>query len=148
MKKCKIANQTPCGKTICCFDCEEKDSCNEKCGYSTFEGCENLIEDEEGIKKFQTEQIALINQIADFEEKAKKMEAQKKALRENLKNAMELYGVKSFKNDKITITYVAETISNKFSSTDFKKDYPDMYEQYKKPSKVSASIRIELKENA
>lgn len=146
MKKCKQVVE--CGKNICCFECEEKDSCDKACANKTFENCENLVEDENGLEKFKTEQMALINQIVEFEETAKQIEKQKKDLRENLKKAMELYGIKSFKNDKITITYVAETVSNKFSTENFKKDHPDIYEKYKKSSKVSASVRVSLNEDA
>ena len=122
MKKCKIAAQTPCEKEICCFECEEKDSCNDRCGYSTSEGCDNLIDTDamdetKAIEKFQEEKKDLITQIARFKKQMDEMENQKKELHEQLEKAMELYGVKSIVTGDIRITYTAAHTSKKFSFT-------------------------------
>ena len=59
MKKCK--QKSECGKNICCFECEEKNSCGTACVNPTNENCENLIDDTEGaLAQFKTEHVELI----------------------------------------------------------------------------------------
>ncbi len=142
MKKCK--QKSECGKNICCFECEEKNSCGTACVNPTNENCENLIDDTEGaLAQFKTEHVELIKKIATFKITMDSMKQQEKELHEQLEKAMELYGVKSFVNENIRITYVEAHTQNKFSTEAFKKDHPDMYESYKKESPVKASVKIE-----
>lgn len=61
-----------------------------------------------------------------------------KALEDEYKTQMEAlfetYGVESWETEDFKITKVAETTSNRFDSTSFKKDHPELYEEYVKES--------------
>jgi outer membrane protein assembly factor BamA len=59
---------------------------------------------------------------------------------------MDEYDIKKWETDKLLITRVLPGQRESFDSTKFKKDYPDLAEQYKKISKVAGSVRIKVKE--
>lgn len=44
------------------------------------------------------------------------------------------------------VTFIAGTISKRFNVTQFKKDHPDLYEEYLSDSSTSDSIRVKLKD--
>jgi predicted phage-related endonuclease len=81
-------------------------------------------------------------QIANF----KKVEEEYKAMKEKLHQAMEEYDIKKWETDNVVITRILPGNRESFDSTKFKKDYPDLAEQYKKTSKTAGSVRIKLKE--
>lgn len=56
---------------------------------------------------------------------------------------MEQYGVKSFKYNKLSLTYVDETTTVKIDSKQIK--YPNVYAECSKPSNVSAYVKITVK---
>lgn len=58
---------------------------------------------------------------------------------------MDEFGIKSFENDILKVTFVEETTRTSIDSAKLKKDYPDIAEKYSKTSKVSASVRISVK---
>ena len=66
-------------------------------------------------------------------------------LKEQLLKQMELNGVDKFENDKFSISYVKGSTGSTFDSTKFKKDYPDTFKEYSKPSVRAASIRFKVK---
>ena len=67
-------------------------------------------------------------------------------LRDAIRVAMDATGTKKFENEQISITYIAPSIRSTFDSTRFKAEHPDTYTEYLKESKVSASVRIKVKE--
>jgi hypothetical protein len=58
---------------------------------------------------------------------------------------MEEQGIKKWECDEFTATYTEPGTTTKFDSTAFKKDHPDLYEQYLKESERKASIRTTLR---
>lgn len=85
-------------------------------------------------------------QVIDLEVLMKKIETQRKELKDKLYAAMDEYDIKKWETDKLLITRVLPGQRESFDSTKFKKDYPDLAEQYKKISKVAGSVRIKVKE--
>lgn len=146
MKLCKQADQTDCGQKICCFECDKKETCDAACQYASNEGCENLYEEDTAMQAFNDKAMTLMKNIADLDRQKKALEEQDKQVREALKKAMDDFGIKSFENDILKVTFVAETTRTSIDSAKLKKDHPDIAEKYSKTSKVSASVRISVKE--
>lgn len=153
MKLCKQAAQSECDKNCCCFYCEELTTCGLAC--STFddkedlesEGCEELYDEETALQEFNKDKnaVAIMKQIAAISKQKKELEDQEKKVRTSLEATMEQFGIKSFENDILKVTYVAPTTKTSVDSTKLKKEQPDIYEKYSKTSDVKASVRITVK---
>lgn len=74
------------------------------------------------------------------------LEDKEKEVRAALEAAMGQFGIKSFENDILKVTYVAPTTKTTIDSKALKKDKPDIYEKYAKTSNVKASVRITVKD--
>lgn len=97
----------------------------------------------------QNEVAPLANQIAKLEfqiAQFKELEKQYKDAKQKLHDAMEAYDIKKFETEFVTITRILPGTRESLDTTQFKKDYPELAEQYKKVSKVAGSVRIKLKE--
>ena len=88
--------------------------------------------------------IAVSNQIAEFERQAKAIKEQEEALKEAIKAEMEAKGILKIEAEGITISYIAPTYRETFDSKTFKADDPDIYDEYVKLSPVKSSIRIKV----
>lgn len=151
MTKCKVAADATCGKTCCCLECEEKDICQDICAFvkdkkiTSAEDCENAVADGDALVAFESNTLAVIQAIKDISLKKKELEDQDKKMRDELEAAMEMYGVKSFENDIIKITYTEPTTRISVDSAKLKKNYPDVYAECSKSSDVKGSVRITVK---
>lgn len=145
MKQCKSG----CPIThehICCFYCPDREECKERCQEEDNSYCEDLVEvNETGLTVDQEKQIATMKLIATVVNQKKQLEEREKTLKEKLKESMEKYGIKSFDNDMLKVTYIAATTQNKFDSAKFKKEHPDICKQYEKSVSVSSYIKVEVK---
>lgn len=75
----------------------------------------------------------------------KQLEEQEKALKDQIKQAMEKFGVKKFESEQLTITYVGETTAVSVDTTKLKKKlHPDIAEECSKTSVKSAYIKVEI----
>lgn len=146
---CKVEGaECPNGLKICCGVCDHRGTCPDVCGSIGMispQNCDDaeVITDE--VVQFESAVPDVIWTITTLKRKKQELENQEKALNQKLVEAMEQYGVKSFENDVIKMTYVAPTTRSTIDSTKLKKDHPDIAEQYTKISKVSASVRVTLK---
>ena len=84
--------------------------------------------------------------LAEFERQAKQIKAKQDELKQRILAEMEEHGILKIDTDELTITYVAETSRETFDSKAFRKDNPDLYDEYVKISTVSASVRMKVKE--
>lgn len=84
--------------------------------------------------------------IAYYENLKKKAEEDAKLLRETIVNSMKEQGISKFENDKICISYIAPSTKETFDSATFKKEHPELWDQYKKTTQVKAQVRIILRE--
>ena len=147
---CKVVAEGTCprGLNICCGTCDHVVNCMESCDAHTrydYQNCPDaeVITDE--LTAFNTAVPDTIGKIASLIRLKKELEDQEKQLKQKLVEAMEAYGVKSFENDLIKMTYVAPTTRSTIDSARLKKDHPDIVEQYTKVSDVAASVRVTLK---
>lgn len=99
----------------------------------------------EEIIKLEHKVPEVIKAISDITVQKKALEEQEKMMREKLQAAMEEYGVKSFDNECIRVTYIAPTTRTSVDTTKLKKEHPEIAEAYKKVSNVKASVKIEVK---
>lgn len=148
MIKCTMKDSCPKGKNCCCCQCEKKEGCIDSCdNLDNLANCGFAEMDEtDALVTLKTETAAIITGIANLTLQKKKIEDQEKAMREQLKEAMEKYGVKSFESDAVKFTYVAPTTRTTIDSKALKKDLPDVAAKYSKTSNVSASVKITVKE--
>lgn len=153
MKKCRevTAETTLCGKDICCYFCADRANCKYACGEEE-NPCSSCYDDEaptEGLAPLDAFKVTTgnaIKKIADLELAKKNIENDESALREQLLQAMEKYGVKKFETDAVTFTYVAPTTRNTIDSKALKAEQPDIAAMYTKTSNVKASVKITVKD--
>ena len=128
----------------CCFVCPFKDECDEACD-SRPDICSQSIYDESaGLIAFKDSSVAVIQQVCDICTAKKQLEEQEKALKDQIKQAMEKFGVKKFESEQLTITYVGETTAVSVDTTKLKKLHPDIAEECSKTSVKSAYIKVEI----
>ena len=144
---CKVANMANCPQDtdICCGVCGHRETCDNCCEWADREDCPDaeIITDE--LVAFQSAVPTAIQKITDLFKLKKQLDEQEKDLKANLLKAMEHFGIKSFKNDFVELTYVAPTTRSTIDSARLKKDHPDLVALYTKTSPVSASVRVSLK---
>ncbi len=150
MRKCNSGILCPIlGGNTCCKDCDKLQTCPDPCDDAldlTSICPDEVIEPEQtALQQFQTDESNVIQTMADLLRQKKVLEEQEKTVRAKLVEAMDTYGVKSFENDLLKVTYVAATSKTTIDSKSLKKDMPDVYEKYSKTSPVAASVRISLK---
>lgn len=142
----KCMNECPLGKFDgCCYSCPEREDCTDSCSESV-ENCGCAIFNEEtGLAEFEHQQMTIIKKIAEICTAKKQLEATEKEMKDKLKQAMELYGVKSLNNNLLKITYIEATTANSIDSTKLKKLHPDIAAECTKTSNKSAYIKVEVK---
>lgn len=96
------------------------------------------------------QQTALLNpeissKLAEFERMAKEIKAKEDELKQRILAEMEEHGILKIETDELTITYVQPSNRETFDSRAFRKDNPDLYDDYVKIGYVSPSIRMKVK---
>ena len=84
-------------------------------------------------------------QIAEFETSIKTLEKQRDELKKAILDAMEGAGILKIDNDDVTINYIAPCDSESFDKKAFKKDHPDLHDQYVSMKPRAAYIKIAVK---
>lgn len=145
MIKCKQAMESSaCGKACCCLECGEREKCKEVCTELSPD-CKDAFSEETALAVMQTETAGVIKSIADLTLQKKRIEEQEKEMRVQLMTAMEKYGVTSFENEDVKITYIAPAVRTAIDGANLKKDLPDIAAKYSKTSNVSAFVKITVK---
>ena len=103
---------------------------------------ESLIKIEGGIVEASEQLIKEALEIKFLEEKLK---AKKDALTLTLLEEMRDNEIKKIETPDVIISYIDESERETFDSKKFREDYPDMYDEYVKFSKVKASVRIKAR---
>ena len=73
------------------------------------------------------------------------MKAEQEKIKEALKNEMELKGIIKLETPEMIVNYIGESDREKFDTKRFKKDNPDLYDEYITMSKVKAYIKAKVK---
>lgn len=89
------------------------------------------------------EAVQMIYQITRQSEEAKKVLDEMKS---KLREAMESHGVKSWDSGCFKATIAADSVSETFDTTRFKKEHPDLYNQYLKSTTRKGGFTIKLRE--
>lgn len=144
MIKCKEASESVCGKDICCFYCEDKESCETICGECS-EDCDAAYEDSEALVLFNNAAMTIMQNVSELAKQKKELEEQDQKMREELTSLMNQYGIKNIDNDFVKITYKAASTRTSVDSTKLKKEQPDIYNKYLKTSNVKATVVISPK---
>ena len=82
--------------------------------------------------------------LAEFERQVKAIQDKEKELKQRILDEMESKGILSIKSPELTISYVAPTTRETFDSKSFRKDHPDLYDEYVSISMVKASVRMRV----
>lgn len=100
-------------------------------------------------KTFTEEHLALLKDFADAEKRIKQEEKARDAFKEQIKRAMEEYGIKSLDCDLLKIAYVESSESTTIDTTKIRnKDeelYLELLASYPKVTKRKAYIRLMVK---
>ena len=85
------------------------------------------------------EYVRMTNEVARMQERIDIIKAA--AL-----EAMKAHGVKSWKGEKMSMTYVAPKVSKRLDSKRLKEEHPDIYEKYTTETQQKESILIKIKQ--
>lgn len=85
-----------------------------------------------------------IEKYRNFKKLQLEMDLMEKDLKAQLKSAMELIGKDKFIVDGFSAKIKAGYTTMRFDSARFKKECPEIYEEYTKESSVSSSITLEV----
>lgn len=84
-------------------------------------------------------------ELAYFKAMMDRIEEEKARALDTLRQTMEEAGVKQIETERIKVTLVAESRSKTFDSTRFKKEHPDLAEQFQKETTRKAHVKITLR---
>lgn len=129
----------------CCFECPNKEKCVEACDLKPEECGQSTYDENTGLVAFKNNSVSVIQQVCDICTAKKQLEEQEKNLKEQLKQAMEKFGVKKFESDLLTITYYNATTAVSVDTDKVKKLHPDIAKECRKTSVKSAYIKVEVK---
>ena len=82
--------------------------------------------------------------LAEFERMVKEVKEKQDELKQKILYEMESKGIVSIKTPELTISYVAPTSRETFDSKTFRKDHPDLYDEYVNINLVKASVRMKV----
>lgn len=101
--------------------------------------------EETSIAKTSTDVTPLQNNLIFILRKMDELKKKEAELKEQMLLYMKENGYKKFDNEEISITFVPGATTQRFDSSAFKKDNPEMYAKYVKTTETSDSIRIKIK---
>ncbi len=104
---------------------------------------------ENNLVLFEQQNMVVFKQLADLTKQKKELEAKEKEVKEKIKKAMDEHGVKSFKNDFVTISNVAGSSSTTIDIAKMQEKEPDLYKDlmrdYPKTTTRSGYVKIVAK---
>ncbi len=83
--------------------------------------------------------------IAEYERAMKVLKFKEDELKEKIRAEMEAKGIVKVETDDLVINYIAPTERESFDSKSFRKEYPDIYDEFVKFTPVKSSIRLKVK---
>lgn len=98
------------------------------------------------LKRFEEKNLEVFKSLAALKVQIKELERQEDDLKKGIQEAMEHYGVTSFKNEYITISYVPESTSENIDLKALQANEPELYEElladYKKVTTRRGYVRF------
>lgn len=83
--------------------------------------------------------------IKTIAQQKEKLDEADKTARQQLADAMAKYGVKSFENSILKVTYIPASTKTTIDNKKLKDKNPAIYREYSKTSTVKESVRITVK---
>lgn len=87
----------------------------------------------------------IAQRLANFEGMVKQIKEQEEALKDAIKAEMEARGILKLETPEISIRYVEQTDVESFDKNLFKKENPDLYDEYITMKPRAAYITIKVK---
>lgn len=104
---------------------------------------------ENEVALFEQASMLIFTKLAEFKKAKDEMEKQEAKLKADLEKAMEEHGIKSFKNDLVTISYVEASTSETIDLKAFKEKEPKLYDEllgdYRKVTNRKPYVKIVVK---
>ena len=101
------------------------------------------------LQVFEQANLAVFKRLHDFKKQQELMKKQEEDLKAELLKSMEEYGIKSFKNEYITISYVEGSTSVSIDLKTLEKKEPELYkdllEDYPKVTNRKAYVKFVVK---
>ncbi|MBV4429390.1 hypothetical protein [Clostridium tyrobutyricum] len=97
------------------------------------------------LELFQKKALPTLIKLQKAEEKYKKLNEDRKKLKDKLKEEMNRYNINKWENDEFSITYIAATERSKLDSKEVKEKFPDVFNICSHLSPVAESIRFKVK---
>lgn len=134
-------------KNYCCFSCPDREGCKDRCPLEPgcVDTCENRYEETEAVAKLETAALEVMKTIKTIAQQKEKLDEADKTARQQFADAMAKYGVKSFENSILKVTYIPASTKTTIDSKKLKAEKPAIYQQYSKTSTVKDSVRITVK---
>lgn len=101
------------------------------------------------IAVFEQSNLAVFKALHDLKKQKEELERQENVAKGMLEEAMEEYGIKSFKNEYITISYVEASTSESIDTKKLQEKEPELYNElladYPKVTTRKACVRFTVK---
>lgn len=98
------------------------------------------------LKRFEERNLVVFKELGELKQQIKELEKKQDELKKGIQEAMEHYGVTSFKNEYITISYVPESTSESIDLKALQTNEPELYEElladYKKVTTRKGYVRF------
>lgn len=108
-----------------------------------------MIMAENELQVFEKNHLAIFKALRDLKKQKEELERQEEVAKGMLAEGMEQYGIKSFKNEYITISYVEATSSETIDLKKMEEKEPELYKEllndYKKVTNKKAYVRFTVK---
>ena len=83
--------------------------------------------------------------IAYFEKQVAAIKQREDELKAAILHEMECKGIVKLETPELTISYIAPTDRETFDSKEFRKNRPELYDEYVRITRVKSSVRIKVK---
>lgn len=104
---------------------------------------------ENELQLFEEKNLIIFQKLADFKKQKDAMEAAETKLKADLEKAMQEYGIKNFKNDLITISYVEGSTTESVDLKALQANEPELYNElladYKKVTNRKPYVKFLVK---
>lgn len=84
----------------------------------------------------------VLTQLRKYRELTLRAKIYEEELRDTLRMLMEKHGVTSIENELFTVQFIGASVRNRFDSKEFKKDHPELYEEYMTESNVKSHVKM------
>lgn len=105
--------------------------------------------EENSLVLFEKKYVDKFNALSDLKKQKEALEKIEKDVKEELERAMDEYGIKSVKTDKITISRVEESTSTSIDLKELEKKEPELYNEllndYPKTTTKKAYVKFLVK---